>query len=144
MRKIKFFRKNGRVCEKNLTKNQLIDMRDKFLQGYNDVSEDDSEVEVVSQSLSAKQQAEMEKLLAQRLKAMVPDVHWSRPKCRFFGFLNFLVFGMKGIIGLCKESWSLELEELREVVHQACYNSQKSASNSKLYFRNLKHLNTPS
>jgi hypothetical protein len=84
MHRIKFFRKNGRVCEEGLNENQLLDMRDKLLQGYNEVSSDD-EVEVVSQApsrLSAKQKAEMDRLIAQRLKNMVPDVAWSKPKRR--------------------------------------------------------------
>lgn len=86
MHKRKFFRKNGRVCEEGLTKTQLLDMRDKLLQGYNEVSEVDDDVEVVSQApsrLSAKQQAEMDKLIAKRLKSMVPDIPWTKPLRRF-------------------------------------------------------------
>lgn len=41
MQKIKFFRKNGRVCEEGLEPDDLLEIRDKLFQGYKDSSEDE-------------------------------------------------------------------------------------------------------
>lgn len=59
MNRVKFFRKNGRVCEEDLNPEDLLEIRDKMLQGYNDSSEEEiGDVQVTSPApsmLTAKQ-----------------------------------------------------------------------------------------